>query len=120
MIHTTAFILALPAAGTPTQENKQGFRTAFVTSYKKWALPYVAGITRVLFFSDHKSTQGAAIVELMQRFDVQSDATYDSRTIGQSARGERECFVREVSLTVGRLSAAMAATGACHDGDSRT
>ena len=59
-------------------ENEHQLSMEFETPHTKWAKPYAGGKTRVLFFSPwyQGSTEGRETIELMQRFDLESEVAY--------------------------------------------
>ncbi|MEO2045453.1 MAG: hypothetical protein ABGX16_02640 [Pirellulales bacterium] len=59
-------------------ENEHILSMAFETPHTQWAKPYAKGKTRVLFFTPwyQGGTEGRETIELMQRFDLETDAVY--------------------------------------------
>ncbi len=51
------------------------------TPHTRWARPYAAGKTRVLFFTDGRGTVPRQCVELMERFDLEAEAVFWARII---------------------------------------
>ncbi|NOY81908.1 MAG: hypothetical protein GXP31_13005 [Kiritimatiellaeota bacterium] len=51
------------------------------TPHTRWARPYAAGKTRVLFFTNGRGTAPRECVELMERFDLEAEAVFWARII---------------------------------------
>ena len=58
-----------------------------VTPHTDWAVPYVHGPTRVLFFLRGHGTEPREVIELGQRFDLQSQMIFWARVIDSTKEG---------------------------------
>lgn len=62
-------------------------RTEFATPHTDWAVPYVRGKTRVLFFLRGHGTEPREVIELQQRFDLDSQMVFWTRVIDSTQEG---------------------------------
>jgi len=62
-------------------------RAGFATPHTDWAVPYVHGKTRVLFFLRGHGTEPREVIELQQRFDLDPQMVFWARVIDSTKEG---------------------------------